>query len=86
MPRYALKIEYDGAPFCGWQRQAGLPSVQQAIEEAVAKIAPVGAAITGAGRTDTGVHALGQVAHFDLAREWEPCAISSASSAGARLW
>ncbi len=72
MPRYALKIEYDGAPFCGWQRQAGLPSVQQAIEEAIAKIAPGGAAITGAGRTDTGVHALGQVAHFDLAREWEP--------------
>ncbi len=68
MPRYALKIEYDGAPFCGWQCQDGPPSVQQAIEEAIRKLEPKADGITAAGRTDTGVHATGQVAHVDLNR------------------
>jgi tRNA pseudouridine38-40 synthase len=70
MPRYALTIEYDGAPFVGWQRQANGMSVQQRLEEAVAAINGARAAIHGAGRTDAGVHALGQVAHVDMARDW----------------
>lgn len=72
MPRYAFRIEYLGTPFRGWQRQDGLPSVQQAIEEALGRIDPVEPRIAAAGRTDTGVHASGQVAHADLARDWAP--------------
>ena len=73
MPRYALKIEYDGTPFHGWQRQeAGLPTVQGAIENAIAAIEPERVTIAGAGRTDTGVHASGQVATADLLKEWQP--------------
>lgn len=70
MPRYRILIEYDGGPYAGWQRQAGPHSVQAAIEQAIAAFAREEATIRGAGRTDSGVHALGQVAHFDLAREW----------------
>ncbi len=70
MPRYRITLEYDGTPFYGWQRQDGIPSVQQAIEEAAHKLTGETVAIRGAGRTDTGVHALGQVAHLDLSREW----------------
>lgn len=72
MPRYALKIEYDGRPFCGWQRQRDLPSVQGAIEAALARLDPDVPGIASAGRTDTGVHATGQVAHCDMARDWDP--------------
>lgn len=71
MPRYALKVEYDGRPFCGWQRQRALPSVQGAIEAALARLEPDLPAIAAAGRTDTGVHATGQVAHCDMARDWD---------------
>ena len=78
MPRYALKIEYDGAPFAGWQRQADQPSVQGAVEAALARLEPGPHTIAAAGRTDAGVHALGQVAHCDLAREWEPFRLSEA--------
>jgi len=78
MPRYALKIEYHGAPFFGWQRQKDHPSVQQSIEEAVAKLDPAGPAIVAAGRTDTGVHASGQVAHCDLNRAWDPFRLTEA--------
>jgi tRNA pseudouridine38-40 synthase len=78
MPRYALKIEYNGAPFVGWQRQTDLPSVQGAVEAALAKVEPRAHKIAAAGRTDKGVHALGQVAHCDLAREWEPFRLSEA--------
>ncbi len=79
MPRFALKIDYDGGPFCGWQRQAGgLPSVQQAVEEALARLEPGEHRIAAAGRTDTGVHATGQVAHADLARNWDPFRLSEA--------
>ncbi|MFP4328104.1 MAG: tRNA pseudouridine(38-40) synthase TruA [Paracoccaceae bacterium] len=72
MPRYALKIEYHGAPFAGWQRQADQPSVQGAVEAALARLEPGPHTIAAAGRTDAGVHALGQVAQCDLAKHWDP--------------
>ena len=78
MPRYALKVEYHGAPFAGWQRQKDQPSVQGAIEAALTKIAPGPHTIAAAGRTDAGVHATGQVAHCDLDHAWEPFRLSEA--------
>ena len=78
MPRFALKIEYDGAPFAGWQRQADRPSVQGAIEAALAKLEPADHKIAAAGRTDKGVHAQGQVAHCDLQKDWDPFRLSEA--------
>jgi tRNA pseudouridine38-40 synthase len=70
MPRYKLTIEYDGTPFAGWQRQANGRSVQEAIEDAIATFSGEQVTIGGAGRTDAGVHALAQIAHLDLAKEW----------------
>lgn len=81
MPRYALKVEYDGTPFAGWQAQADIPSVQGAIETALARLDPhfaKGARIAAAGRTDAGVHATGQVAHADLTRDWQPFRLAQA--------
>lgn len=63
--RIALKLEYDGTGFAGWQRQPGQRTVQQAVEEALARVADHPVQVTCAGRTDAGVHALGQVVHFD---------------------
>jgi tRNA pseudouridine38-40 synthase len=72
MPRYKLTIEYDGTPFVGWQVQDNGLSVQGVLVEAVLAFTGERTAIGGAGRTDAGVHALGQVAHVDLARDWPP--------------
>ncbi|CTQ52414.1 tRNA pseudouridine synthase A [Roseibium album] len=70
MPRYKLTVEYDGRPFCGWQRQANGPSAQAVIERAVKGFSGEEVTIGGAGRTDTGVHATGQVCHVDLSKTW----------------
>ncbi|HEY7549636.1 MAG TPA: tRNA pseudouridine(38-40) synthase TruA [Hyphomicrobiaceae bacterium] len=70
MPRYRVTLEYDGTPFVGWQVQADGLSVQGRLAEAIRAFCGEPAMPRGAGRTDAGVHALGQVAHFDLAREW----------------
>ncbi len=78
MPRYALKVEYHGEPFAGWQRQRDLPSVQGAIEQALSRIEPGAHTIAAAGRTDAGVHALAQVAHCDLEKIWDPFRLSEA--------
>ena len=81
MPRYKLTIEYDGGPFVGWQRQENGRSVQQAIEEAVAAFSGETVVVKGAGRTDSGVHALGQVAHIDLVREFDDDTVRDAINA-----
>ena len=66
MPRYRVTLEYDGGGFVGWQRQDNGPSLQAALEDAIANFSGETVTVTAAGRTDAGVHALGQVAHFDL--------------------
>jgi tRNA pseudouridine38-40 synthase len=78
MPRYKLTLEYHGGPFVGWQRQENGPSVQAAVEAALRALEPDAPGIAGAGRTDAGVHATGQVAHCDLARDWEPFRLAEA--------
>jgi tRNA pseudouridine38-40 synthase len=70
--RYRLCIEYDGGPFVGWQRQDNGPSVQASLESAIEKLSGERVTVVGAGRTDAGVHALGQVAHFDLEKSFPP--------------
>ena len=81
MPRFKLTIEYDGAGFSGWQRQDNGALIQQTLEEALARLTGAPATVHGAGRTDAGVHATGQVAYVDLAREWQGWRLSEALNA-----
>jgi tRNA pseudouridine38-40 synthase len=84
MPRYKIIIEYDGAPFAGWQYQENSPSVQRTIMAAIEAFTGEKVMVQGAGRTDAGVHALGQVAHFDLAGERDTDTIRDALNAHLR--
>ncbi len=84
MPRYKLTVEYDGTSYCGWQRQANGWSVQQAIETALNKLSGESVTLFGAGRTDAGVHATGQVAHADLSRDWPTDTVRDALNAHLR--
>lgn len=79
--RFRIVVEYDGRPFMGWQRQAHGPSVQAAIEDAAQKICQEQTAVHAAGRTDAGVHALGMVAHLDVARTITPFRLMEALNA-----
>jgi tRNA pseudouridine38-40 synthase len=78
MPRYKLTLEYDGSGLVGWQRQANGLSVQEVLEAAVERFCGAPVTVHGAGRTDAGVHALGQTAHLDLPREASPEVIRNA--------
>ena len=84
MPRFKLTIEYDGAPFCGWQSQADQLTVQGVLTNAVAALSGEDVLVQGAGRTDAGVHARGQVAHIDLARDWKTDTVRDALNAHLR--
>jgi tRNA pseudouridine38-40 synthase len=81
MPRFKLTLEYDGAPFVGWQRQENGLSVQEALEGAIFAMTGERSTAHGAGRTDAGVHALGQVAHVELERDWDPFRLSEGLNA-----
>ena len=81
MPRYRLIIEYDGEPYCGFQAQAGLPTVQASLERAVTAFCGETVTVHAAGRTDTGVHALGQVAHIELQKDWPARTVREAMNA-----
>jgi tRNA pseudouridine38-40 synthase len=84
MPRFKLTLEYDGAPFVGWQRQTNGLAVQEVIERAIHAVTGETMTIRGAGRTDAGVHATAQVAHADLARDWRPDVLRDALNAHMR--
>jgi len=78
MPRYRITVEYDGRGFVGWQHQKNGVSIQEVLEEAIFRFRGERVRVFGAGRTDAGVHALGQVAHFDLARGAKPDTVRDA--------
>lgn len=84
MPRYKLIIEYDGAPFAGWQIQADQPTVQGVLTGAVEALTGERTLVQGAGRTDAGVHARAQVAHVDLTRDWDTGTVRDALNAHLR--
>jgi tRNA pseudouridine38-40 synthase len=84
MPRYKLTIEYDGTPFLGWQVQDTVLTVAGVLEEGLEKLSGERAKVYGAGRTDAGVHALGQVAHIDLGKDWETDVIRDGMNAHLR--
>ena len=81
MPRYRLTVEYDGGPYCGFQAQASQPTVQAEIERAVTAFCGEAVRIHAAGRTDTGVHATGQVIHVDLEKAWPAAVVMNALNA-----
>ena len=81
MPRFRMTVEYDGSPYVGWQRQDNGHSVQSALENAVLSLTGETVSIRGAGRTDSGVHAKGQVVHVDLTRAWVPYKLRNALNA-----
>ncbi|WP_304168237.1 tRNA pseudouridine(38-40) synthase TruA [Phenylobacterium aquaticum] len=81
MPRYRLTLEYDGRPYKGFQAQGDLPTVQGSLERAVLAFSGEAVRLQAAGRTDTGVHATGQVAHIDLAKDWKPEVVRNALNA-----
>ena len=81
MPRYRLTLDYDGQPYCGFQAQRELPSVQGSLERAVTAFSGEVVRVHTAGRTDTGVHATGQVVHVDLSRDWPPATVRNALNA-----
>ncbi|WP_137129850.1 tRNA pseudouridine(38-40) synthase TruA [Rhizobium sp. FY34] len=81
MPRFKMTVEYDGTPYVGWQRQENGRSVQSALEDAILLLTRETVKIRAAGRTDSGVHALGQVVHVDLTRAWEPHKLRNAVNA-----
>ncbi|MFI4975194.1 MAG: tRNA pseudouridine(38-40) synthase TruA [Caulobacterales bacterium] len=81
MPRYRLDLEYDGRPYHGFQAQGDLPTIQRSIERAVRGFCGEDLRLQAAGRTDTGVHALRQVVHIDLARDWKPQVVRDALNA-----
>ncbi len=81
MPRFRLTVEYDGSNYVGWQRQDNGASIQGAIEKAILSLTGETVSIRGAGRTDSGVHAVGQVAHADLTRQWKPHTLRNALNA-----
>ncbi|MEO6339053.1 MAG: tRNA pseudouridine(38-40) synthase TruA [Caulobacteraceae bacterium] len=81
MPRYRLTLEYDGGPYRGFQAQGDLPSVQGTLEAAILAFSSEAARVHVAGRTDTGVHATGQVVHFEVEREWRTDVIRDALNA-----
>lgn len=83
--RFRLTVEYDGSPYAGWQRQADQPSVQGGLEAAIKSFSGETVTVQGAGRTDAGVHALGQVAHVDLARDWPADTVRDALNAHLRV-
>jgi tRNA pseudouridine38-40 synthase len=84
MPRYKLTIEYDGTPFVGWQIQGAGTTVQGVLTAALMAFCRHGVKVAGAGRTDAGVHALGQVAHVDLQKDWRPDRVRDAVNAHLR--
>jgi tRNA pseudouridine38-40 synthase len=84
LPRYKLVIEYDGGPFVGWQRQANGRSVQGVLEAAAERLCGSHTLVQGAGRTDSGVHATGQVAHLDFERQWRADTVRDALNAHMR--
>jgi len=84
MPRYKLLVEYDGGPFAGWQIQAAGLTVQGVLTAAVEALSGEKTPVQGAGRTDAGVHARGQVAHVDFGKEWETDTVRDALNAHLR--
>ena len=81
MPRFRMTVEYDGTPYVGWQKQKNGHSVQSALETAILSLTKESVVVKGAGRTDSGVHARGQVVHVDLSRSWPPHRLRDALNA-----